>query len=88
MVKNKGTLTYDIGISKQETEFLELVGIEIYSEYGYDRYDYSKNSMPVNIPLIKRDYEKAKELGFITNGDCVETVALEIVEMYESEYDE
>ena len=83
MVKNKATLDY--GLGEFETEFLELVGIEIYSKYGYDRYDYTKSAMPVNIPLIKEDWEKAKELGFITGNFCVESVALGIVEMYESE---
>lgn len=82
MVLNIETLDY--GLDKEQTAFLEAVGIEIYSKYGYDRYDYTKNGRPVNIPLIKRDFEEADEKGFIC-GVTVKAVAFGIVSMYESE---
>ena len=85
MVNNKATLTYDIGLTETEIEFFELVGMQLYVEYGYDRYDYSKNGMPVNIPLIKEDYYQALKLEYIIGYESIRSVALGIARMYESD---
>lgn len=65
--------------------YLTRIGEEI-TYLGYDRHDYSKNGSPINVEIIERDVVEAKRLGFLSEDDFdIETVALGVVAMYESE---
>ena len=81
MYKNKSLKKFENTFSIEKIEKLESIGIEAYSKYGHDFYNYSVSDSPVNIEAINRYIEQYN----LNLNDSVENLTIALLNAIENE---
>lgn len=82
MYKNKSLKIFENVYSIKTIEKLEAIGIEAYTKYGHDFYNYSIDGAPVDIKAI-HGYLIQHNLSFY--NDTVENLTIALLEAIEHE---